>query len=195
MAPVTEPPPAAPQAQGLQAQARDTLQRLADIERRLAAAEDQLAIYQLLMAYGPAADSGSDDVVLALHHQDAEYDSQLEMFRGGPAVAEMIASLPLHRDIMRGGSSHLATMPVVRIDGDKAYAVCHGQLLRYDKDADSFRVWRATAVVLEFSRTPDGWKIYRRANRLLDGSEASHQHMRAGLAAVGAVPAAGNAAP
>jgi hypothetical protein len=192
MAPVTEPPPAPRQAEGSQAQ--DALQRLADIERRLAAAEDQLAVYQLLMTYGPAADSGSDDVVLALHHQGAEYDSQLEVFRGGPAVAEMIASLPLHRDIMRGGSSHLATMPVVRIDGDKAYAVCHGQLLRYDKDADSFRVWRATAVVLEFRRTPDGWKIYRRVNRLLDGSDASHQHMRAGLAAVGAVPPAGSAA-
>ena len=166
-------------------------QRLADIERRLAAAEDQLAIYQLLMAYGPAADSGSDDVVAALHHKDAEYDSQLDVFHGGAAIAEMIASLPLHRDIMAGGSSHIATMPVIRIDGDKAYAVCHGQLLRYDKDSDSFRVWRATAVSLEFRRTEDGWKIYRRVNRLLNGSDASHQHMRAGLSAVGAVPAAG----
>jgi hypothetical protein len=161
--------------------------RLAEVERRLAAAEDQLAIYQLLMAYGPAADSGSADVVLALHHQDAEYDSQMQAFHGGKAVAEMIASLPLHRDIMRGGSAHIATTPVVRIDGDKAYAVCHGQLLRYDKANDSFRIWRATAVVLEFRRTGDGWKIYRRVNRLMDGSDASHQHMRDGLRSVGAV--------
>jgi hypothetical protein len=46
-------------------------QRLADMERRLAATEDQLAIYQLLMVHGPAADSGNADVLLALHHEDA----------------------------------------------------------------------------------------------------------------------------
>jgi hypothetical protein len=163
-------------------------QRLADMERRLAATEDQLAIYQLLMAYGPAADSGSADVVLALHHEDAYYDSQVQSWHSGKAVADMIASSDMHRDIMGNGSAHIATTPVVRIDGDKAYAVCHGQLLRFDKASDSFRIWRATAVALEFRRTEDGWKIYRRVNRLLDGSDTSHQHMRAGLRAAGAVP-------
>lgn len=29
----------------------------------------------------------------------------------------MIASLPLHREIMATGSAHIATMPVVRRDG------------------------------------------------------------------------------
>jgi hypothetical protein len=162
--------------------------RLAALEERLARVEDQLAIYQLLMTYGPSADSGSDDVVRAIHHEDAEYDSGLQTFHGAKGIAEMIASLPLHRDIMAGGSAHIATLPVVRVDGDRAVAFCHGQLLRFDREADAFRVWRTTAVRLEFRRTGDGWKIYRRANRLMDGSDASHRHFRDGLRAVGAVP-------
>ncbi len=162
--------------------------RLAQLEQRIAALEDQIAIYQLLMTYGPSADSGSDDVVEAIHHPDAEYDSGLEVFHGANRIADMIASLPLHRDIMAGGSAHIASMPVVHVTGDRATALCHGQLLRFDKEADAFRVWRTTAVRLEFRRTDDGWKIYRRANRLLDGSDASHRHFRDGLRAVGAVP-------
>jgi len=163
--------------------------RLDRLEQRIAALEDQIAIYQLLMTYGPSADSGSDDVVRAIHHPGAEYDSGLDVFRGGGQIGDMIASFPLHRDIMAGGSAHLATMPVVHVDGDRATALCHGQLLRFDREADAFRIWRATAVRLEFRRTGEGWKIYRRANRLLDGSDASHQHFRDGLADVGAVPA------
>jgi hypothetical protein len=89
--------------------------RLADMERRLAAAEDQLAIYRLLMAYGPAADSGSDDVVLALHHQDAEYDSQMQAFHGGKADAVCDGWLPDGSDAshrhMRAGRSAAGAVP------------------------------------------------------------------------------------
>ena len=34
-------------------------ERFAALERRVALLEDQVAIYQLMAAYGPAADSGS----------------------------------------------------------------------------------------------------------------------------------------
>jgi SnoaL-like domain len=162
--------------------------RLSAVEKRLAKTEDQLAIYQLLMTYGPSADSGSDDVVRSLHTDDAEYDSGLETFHGADGIAEMIAALPLHRDIMAGGSSHIATMPVIRVDGDRAVALCHGQLMRFDKEADAFRIWRSTSVRLEFRRTADGWKIHRRANQLMDGSDAAHQHFRDSLRSVGAIP-------
>jgi len=164
-----------------------TADRLTALEERIARVEDQLAIYQLLMTYGPSADSGSDDVVRALHTEDAEYDSGVETFHGATGIAEMIA-LPLHRDIMAGGSSHIATLPVIHLDGDRASALCHGQLLRFDKEADCFRIWRATSVRLEFRRTDDGWKIHRRANQLMDGSAASHQHFRDSLRSVGAIP-------
>jgi hypothetical protein len=159
-----------------------------ELEQRLTEVEDRLAIYQLLMTYGPSADSGSDDVVRAIHTEDAEYDSGLETFYGAEGIGDMIAYLPLHRDIMAGGSAHMATLPVVKIEGDRAVAFCHGQLLRFDKANDAFRIWRTTAVRLEFRRTPEGWKIHRRANQLMDGSDRSHQHFRDGLRDVGVIP-------
>ena len=167
----------------------DTEQRLAELERRINLVEDQIAIYQLLATYGPAADSGSDDVVRELFDVDGSYDSGLDVYEGADRVADMIATLPLHRQVMAEGSSHVVTMPVVRIEGDHAYAVCHGQLQRYGREADEFRIWRSSGVLLEFVRTPKGWRLAKRINRLLDGSEASHAHLREGLQAVGAVPA------
>lgn len=166
----------------------DTDQRIERLEQRIDQLEDQIAIYQLLATYGPSADSGSDDVVRDLYAVDGSYDSGLETFVGADAVGDMIASLPLHRQVMAEGSSHVVTMPVVRIEGDRAYAVCHGQLQRYDKQADQFRIWRSSGVQLEFLRTPQGWRFARRSNRLLDGSPQSHEHMRDGLRSVGAIP-------
>jgi hypothetical protein len=167
----------------------DTDQRIDRLEQRISQLEDQIAIYQLLATYGPSADSGSDDVVRDLYTVDGTYDSGLEAFAGADAVGDMIASLPLHRQVMAEGSSHVVTMPVVRIEGDRAYAVCHGQLQRFDKEADQFRIWRSSGVQLEFLRTPQGWRFARRSNRLLDGSPESHAHLRAGLRSVGAIPA------
>jgi hypothetical protein len=166
----------------------DTEQRLAALERRVTLLEDQVAIYQLLATYGPAADSGSADIVREIFDVNGAYDSGIERFDGADNVADMIATLPLHRKVMAEGSSHVVTMPVVRVEGDTAYAVCHGQLHRYDREADQFRVWRSSGVRLKFVRTEDGWRLAERVNRLLDGSDASHAHLREGLKAVGAVP-------
>jgi hypothetical protein len=166
----------------------DVEQRFAALERRIRLLEDQVEIYQLLATYGPSADSGSDDVVRELFDVDGSYDSGIDRYDGADSVANMIATLPLHRQVMAEGSSHVVTMPVVRIDGDRAYAVCHGQLQRYDREADQFRIWRSSGVLLEFVRTEQGWRFASRVNRLLDGSTESHAHLRQGLSAVGAIP-------
>jgi hypothetical protein len=168
--------------------------RLDLLERRLGRLEDQQAIYQLLATYGPSADSGSDDVVLSLHIPEASYDSGIEVFEGAQGVADMIASLPLHRQVMAEGSAHIMSLPIVHVDGDKATAVCHCELRRYSRENDQFRVWRTSSVVFDLVRTDDGWKIAKRVNHLLDGTDASHDHFRAGLQAVGAIPA-GTAGP
>jgi hypothetical protein len=89
---------------------------------------------------------------------------------------------------MAGGSSHIATMPVIRIDGDRAVALCHGQLMPFHKKADALCIWRSTSVRLEFRRTGDGRKIHRRANQLRDGRQQSHQHFRDSLRSIGAIP-------
>ena len=63
---------------------------MSDIEKRLAALEakvhdleDQVALYQLMSAYGPLVDSGDADATAGLWTEDGVYD-----WGGGPKPAE-----------------------------------------------------------------------------------------------------------
>jgi hypothetical protein len=152
---------------------------VAALERRLVELEDRLAIYQLMATYGPCADSGSGDIVETLYTEDGTYDSGIEVFQRAAGIRAMIESLPLHRELMAGGCAHMITMPIVKVMGDKALAICHGQLLRHEGDA--FTVWRTSATRWDLERTPDGWKIARRENRLLDGDVKAQELFRNSL--------------
>ena len=48
--------------------------RLQALEARVRLLEDQLAIYQVMAAYGPAADAGATDQAVALWTDDGTYD-------------------------------------------------------------------------------------------------------------------------
>lgn len=163
-------------------------ERLARMEERLHRLEDHVAIFQLMATYGPCADSGSGDVVEALFTADGSYDSGIETFEGAASVREMIESLPLHRELMAGGCAHMVTMPVVWVSGDRAVALCHGQLLRHR--GDGFEVWRTSATRWELERTPEGWKVASRVNRLLDGDESARDLFRRGVLEVSGGPTA-----
>jgi hypothetical protein len=164
----------------------DSEDRFNQLEDRVRSLEDRLAIYQLMSTYGPSADSGSGDVVETLFTESGEYDSGIDPFHGAAAIRDMIEHLPLHRSLMAAGCAHLMTMPLVQVDGDRAVAICHSQLLRHEDDG--FRVWRTSATRLDFERTPGGWRIARRVNRLLDGSASPRDLFREVLVA-GEVPA------
>jgi hypothetical protein len=156
-----------------------TDEAVARLEARVRELEDRLEIFQLMARYGPCADSGSGDIVETLFTEDGVYDSGIQSFDGAAAIGEMIESLPLHRALMDGGCAHMITMPVVKVDGDRAIAFCHGQLLRHQ--GDSFEVWRTSATRWELERSPQGWKIARRVNRLLDGDVSAQKLFRDAL--------------
>jgi ketosteroid isomerase-like protein len=162
-------------------------ERVAALESRTRLLEDQVQIYQVIMSYGAAADSGSADAIGEIYAPDAEYDSGVSQVAGIQAIAAVLSG-EQHRQMIAGGIAHLATTPVVHIDGDHAAAFFHGQVLRRDPDGDDFTVWRATAVLMELARTEAGWRVTRRVNRLLDGSAGSHEHFRNGLRQTGFLP-------
>jgi hypothetical protein len=56
--------------------------RLAVLERRIALLEDQVAIYQLMSAYGPAADSGSTERATSLWTEAGVYDLHSRVMTG-----------------------------------------------------------------------------------------------------------------
>src|SRR5262249_26684969 len=56
--------------------------RLAALERRVRLLEDQIAIYQVMAAYGPAADSGSTEQAITLWSEDGVYDLHSRVMTG-----------------------------------------------------------------------------------------------------------------
>ena len=156
----------------------DIAATVAALEKRVRHLEDQLEIYHLLSAYGPAADACSAKVMAELWTEDATYDAQLVAFDGRDEILAMLKS-DMHQSIIQGGGAHVIGMPNVRVDGDTAAATCYARL--YRQRDDGFHVWRVTACRWELVRTAEGWRINNRINRVLDGSEEARALLRRGV--------------
>ena len=150
--------------------------RLAAIETRLRAAEDQLEIIRLLATYGPAVDCGESDAAAGLWLDDGAYDvGGTGVTKGRDAIAGLYEH-SLHQGLIRQGAGHVTTTPQITLDGDTASAVAHSFVLL--KTEEHWIVWRASANTWKLARTPQGWRIVERRNRVLDGGEASHDLLR-----------------
>lgn len=139
------------------------------ISQRLRLLEDQIAIYQVVCAYGYAVDGMNADAVGALYAEDGVYAvADLQSFNGREKIAG-ITRKRAHLEYVNGGCAHMSTLPHVVVKGDKAIATCHTALLRHAEDG-SFYIFRVSASRLELSRTSaGGWEINHRQNYLLDG--------------------------
>lgn len=151
-------------------------QRLASLEKRLQAAEDQLEIIRLLNTYGPLVDSGESQKAAGLWVEDGRYD-----FSGYPALTghEQLAAMydsEGHHELINTGCSHLTATPCVTVNGDSADAVAYSYVVL--REGDRWYLWRASVNHWTLTRTAQGWKIKERFNRVLDGSEDSHDTMR-----------------
>ncbi|HEY1282690.1 MAG TPA: nuclear transport factor 2 family protein [Acidimicrobiales bacterium] len=157
----------------------DLAQTVADLSRRLAALEDELAIYRVLASYGPLVDSGSDVEAAALWTADGEYDAGIGQWTGREAIAGMVAGRG-HQGLIHAGAAHvMGGVPHVVVDGDQAVAIAYFHLHR--RSDDEFRVWRVTATRWDLVRDGTAWKVTRRVNRLLDGSDDARQLLRDGV--------------
>lgn len=149
--------------------------RLAALEARTRHLEDQLAITQLLAAYGPAVDSLSGDDAAALWVEDGTYEAGEYVFAGRAALAGLV-DIANHRAWVAQGCAHVVGLPLVAIDGDTA--VARGYSRVYIHEGGQWRIHRASANRWELRRTPEGWKVVHRVNRLLDGDEGARELLR-----------------
>ena len=146
--------------------------RLAALEQRLARVEDELAIQRLLASYGPLADAGLGPQTAALWTEDGAYDP------GGVARAEGRDALiriyhgERHQGLVRRGSMHMTAPAQVSIHGDHAEAVGYSMLAL--NAGEQFTLLRASINHWTLARTPDGWRIVERTNRVLDGSPEAY---------------------
>lgn len=158
----------------------NTEQRLAALEARLLAAEDQLEIIRLLNTYGPLVDSGSSEAAADLWVEGGGYN-----FSGGisggtrlTAPEQLVAMYETegHKGLVSTGVSHLTATPRITVTGDTAEAVGYSFVVL--KEGDRWYFWRAAVNHWVLVRTQEGWRIKERFNRGLDGGQELHDTMR-----------------
>jgi hypothetical protein len=173
----------------------DIEQRFTALEARMKELEDQVAIYQLMSAYGPLVDSGDAEATSNLWVEDGIYDwgggtqpsapdAPVKEGAAGAAysraaIADMVRG-PYHQEIIQGGAGHVIGLPHIVLSGDTAVATSYSRL--YRRDGENFRIWRVGANRWEFVRTPDGWRVKTRINRVLTGSAEARELLRSGIA-------------
>ncbi|NEA26628.1 nuclear transport factor 2 family protein [Actinomadura bangladeshensis] len=143
--------------------------RLAALEERLRALEDEREITRLILSYGPLVDSGCAAEVAALWEPGGVYDVDEIMMTGRPEIEAMVRSAD-HQRWIAGGCAHVVGPPHVTLDGDEATAVGYTLMI---VNRDGFTLRRATANHWRLRRTEEGWRAVNRTNRVLDGREES----------------------
>lgn len=180
----TPDPTAGPTSDQTSDQTSDrTSGRLAALEQRLQALEDEREIIALLSTYGALADSGRAEEVAAIWEPDGVYDNDEISMVGREQLVAMISS-GRHQQWIRGGCAHFNGPPAVTVDGDTAVAVTHSLMVVHQDG--QFVVRRATANHWQLRRGPQGWRATVRTGRLLDGRPESPALLAAG--ALGQLP-------
>ena len=158
------------------------------LEDRLRAVEDKLAIFHLIASHPPAADTGNDSYYREAFAADAVIDLGTKTARGNEAIAAVVKA-PEHQGAIAAGLCHFAGLPRVEVNGDSAVAISYLQVLTPNKEgapvelsghgaSRGYRVHRLGANRWDFKRTENGWKVVRRAYRMLDGNDAAPAMLR-----------------
>ncbi len=166
--------------------------RIAALEVRQRQLEDELAIYRLIAAYGPAVDTRDADATAALWTSDGSYDFGGPVLHGAVEIGHLV-DLATHRGFVERGCAHVLSLPVVTLNGDAASAVCYSQVLVAEKDG--WRAARVSANHMTLARTAQGWRIVSRETRLLDGSDAARDLLARGVGLPGGGEGAQEAGP
>ena len=100
---------------------------------------------------------------------------------------------PEHQTAIAGGLCHFAGLPRVQLNGNTAVAISYLQVLAPNREAkpvelsghglsSGYRIHRLGANRWDLKRTKDGWKVTRRAYRMLDGTNDARDLLRQGIA-------------
>jgi ketosteroid isomerase-like protein len=138
-----------------------------DVAARVQALEDRAAINDLIIRYAEAVDNRDNDALASCFTDDAEasFAGVPVPGRGGAAVVAFLGSLgdggpPA---VGRLKSSHLFTNVAISVQGDEAEARCSASVYSVRDDAGQIRV-RGVSYRDRMRRTPDGWRISKRAH-------------------------------
>jgi hypothetical protein len=164
-----------------------------DLEARLQVVEDKLAIYELIAAHPPSADTGSADYTAAAYDPDGVFDRgpSLDGARGANDIAAFIRR-PEHFAAIHGGLAHFTGLPLIDLRGDKAVVTSYLMIVHLDHRGEprelpnhgvstGYRIHRAVVNRWELVRSDGRWTIARRTLLPVDGSVEHQRLLRGGL--------------
>ncbi|MSQ26419.1 MAG: nuclear transport factor 2 family protein, partial [Dehalococcoidia bacterium] len=155
---------------------KDAESRLAALEQRLQAVEDELAIHRLLARYGMSADCADADQVADCFTSDGVYDvSGVLRMEGSDALRAMING-PGHQRLMPD-AGHTVGPLVVQLHGDRATA--WGYSRTYHRENGAIVLFRLAYNRIDLLREAGRWRIARRVNRMV-GEEGAQDIYRQG---------------
>jgi hypothetical protein len=159
-----------------------------ELEQRLRVVEDKLAIYELIAAHPPSADTASSDYTVKVYTEHGVFDRgpTLDGAEGADAIAAFIGR-PEHAAAIRGGLAHFAGLPLVELHDDTAVATSYLMIVHLDHEgalrdlpnhgvSTGYRIHRTVVNRWELVRHRDRWMIERRTLLPVDGS-ATHQDL------------------
>lgn len=142
---------------------------IADLEQRLRAVEDRLAIFELIASYGPAVDSGDSHGASKLWSSDGSYDVGGMGVTSGQTAIEKLFDGGTHQSLIANGAGHMLNSPTIAIDGDHATAINYSAM--FVKADNGFVAARVAANHWRLERIDGRWRVVKRINRLLDGAQ------------------------
>jgi hypothetical protein len=157
------------------------VERLDELERRIRLLEDESALLRLVYSWGPAVDTGSSSEAGALWAADGVLESDMSRLEGPSEVVAMVQS-DGQQSLIRQGCAHVQSAPIVVIEGDEGVVTTYSQVFVHAEDGH--RVWRVSANRWMCRRTEEGWRIFRRVNRVIDGSPPPREILMQGVAGV-----------
>ena len=147
----------------------DLALRLAELERRLASVEDELAIHRLIVRYGLAVDVGDADQAADVFTPDGVYDVDVGRMTGRDAVRAMVQG-ERHQSMV-GHCAHQIGPAVVELEGpDRAVATGYSRVYLHTRAGT--HIYRVSFNRWELVKQNDDWRIARRTTRLLGHPEA-----------------------
>src|SRR5665213_640498 len=163
------------------------------LEGRVRAVEDTLAIFHLIASHPPAADTGGDSYYRGAFMTDGVIDLGGGKAKSGNEEIAGVVKTPEHQAAIAGGLCHFAGLPRVQLNGDTAVAISYLQVLTPNREAkpvalsghglsSGYRIHRLGANRWDLQRTADGWKVTRRAYRMLDGTDDAPEMLRQAIA-------------
>jgi SnoaL-like domain len=157
---------------------------------RITAAEDRLAILNLLAGSAFSSDVASEAYWKKMFTKDATFDRGAKQDKGIEEILKIINS-PEQKEAIKAGMTHLAMLPHIKLNGDSAVATGYLLIVMPDSAAShvklagkgvspGFSIYQVTINQFILVRTTDGWKIVRRVVRPISAVD-SHAILKEGI--------------